>query len=201
MRNGIFSPLFTKYVLFLRNKSSNYIIFENVHTGRPVCNVWLKACLSCTIQHINLPNFILPISQSSSIARSTILRNGVFHLYLANMFFSSETKVVIMIFLYENVHTGRPVCNVWLKACLSCTVQHINLPNFSFKNLKFKDFKQRVSLWLQTGKENSKSLLIFRLLKLTFVADDDSLPGPFYLYLQCRSMGRCPGGLGAPPPQ
>ena len=105
-----------------------------------------------------------------------------------------------MIFLYENVHTGRPVCNVWLKACLSCTVQHINLPNFSFKNLKFKDFKQRVSLWLQTGKENSKSLLIFRLLKLTFVADDDSLPGPFYLYLQCRSMGRCPGGLGAPPP-
>ena len=121
-----------------------------------------------------------------------------FHLYLANMFFFSETKVVIMMFLEENVHTGRPVCNVWLKACLSCTIQHINLPNFSFKNVKFKDFKQRASLWLEPGTENSKSLLIFRLLKLTFVAGDDSLPGPFHLYLQCRSMERCPGGLSPP---
>ena len=36
----------------------------------------------------------LPISQSSNFARITILRNGVFHFYFANMSFLSETKYV-----------------------------------------------------------------------------------------------------------
>ena len=74
------------------------------------------------------------------------------------------------VYFYGNRTTGRPVCNVWLKAYLSYTFQHIDLPNFSFKNLKFKDSKQRASLWLETGTENSKSLLIFRLLKLASLA-------------------------------
>ena len=66
LRNGVFSPLFSKYVRFVWNKLCppiKWLIFRRVW--------WLLILL--TVLEL--------ISQSSNFARITILRNGVFYLF------------------------------------------------------------------------------------------------------------------------
>ena len=71
LRNGVFSPLFSKYVLFVWNKLCppiKWLIFRRVW--------WLLILL--TVLEL--------ISQSSNFARITILRNGVFLTFFPPIF-------------------------------------------------------------------------------------------------------------------
>ena len=66
LRNGVFSPLFSKYVLFVRNKFCppiKWLIFRRV---------WAPLILLTVLELI---------SQSSNFARTTILRNGLSRLF------------------------------------------------------------------------------------------------------------------------
>ena len=74
-----FSPIFSKYVLLVRKKivSTNKLI-----------NILKSLGTSHFIAVLEL------LSQSSNFARITILQNGIFHLYLANMFFSTVTNCI-----------------------------------------------------------------------------------------------------------
>ena len=63
LRNGVFSPLFSKYVLFVWNKFCPSI-------KRLICRRVWGLLILLTVQEL--------ISQSSKFSRITILRNGVF---------------------------------------------------------------------------------------------------------------------------
>ena len=78
LRNGVFSLLFSKYVLFVRNKMCPPIKWSIF------LRVWSPLILLTVLELV---------SQSSNFARITILRNGVFSLFFSKYVLFVRSKV------------------------------------------------------------------------------------------------------------